>query len=146
MRITINHFKKLTREEADRLNGPNGGWDSESRFSRYADITMSAKIDAVIEALTEWDEYDIVADLEVADLDDAYRASNNIESSWLDNPEVTSKSDDLEGARSSSVGDIFSDPDSGKYWLVMPMGFEDITDRVLAAYDGKHKSHAASCA
>lgn len=141
MRITINHFKKLTREEADRLNGPNGGWDSEPRFSRYADITMSADVDAVIAALTEWDEYDIVADLEVEYLEDAFRASNHIESNWLENPEVTFTSS--KEARSSSVGDIFSDPDSGKYWLVMPMGFEDITDRVLAAYDGKVKTVAA---
>lgn len=137
MRITVNHFKKLTRAEGDRLNA-SSGWDSEPRFTRYADITMSAKIEAVIEALTEWDEYDIVADMEVADLDDAFVKSNSIDRSWLENSEVTFT--EATKARSSSVGDIFSDPDSGKYWLIENIGFTDITDKVNAAYNGKVKS------
>jgi hypothetical protein len=138
MRITINHFKKLDRVEADRLNGPNGGWDSESRFSRYADITMFAKIESVIEALVEWDEYDIVADMEVSGLEDAYMKSNHITTDWLKNDEVTFT--EATSARSSSVGDIFSDPDTGKYWLVDNIGFKEITNEVVAAYAGKHKS------
>jgi hypothetical protein len=140
MRITINHFKKLTPAEGERLNA-SSGWDSESRFTRYADITMSGKIEAVIEALTEWDEYDIVADMEVTDLEDAFRASNHIDSNWLENPEVAFT--EATEARSSSVGDIFSDPDTGKYWLVANLGFEDITDKVNAAYNGKVKSAKA---
>lgn len=141
MRITINHLKSLNESERNRLNGSDGGWDSEPRFSRYANISMMGNVDAVIEALTEWDEYDIVADLEVTDLEDAFRASNHIESNWLENPEVTFT--EATKAKSSSVGDIFSDPDTGKYWLVAAMGFEDITDRVVAAYAGKHKSAEA---
>lgn len=142
MRITVNHFKKLTGIEADRLNGPNGGWDSEPRFTRYADITMSAKIEAVIEALM-FDEYDIVADLEVTSLDDAYRASNSIDGMWTLNDEVTSISEEFDaGARSTSVGDILSDPDTGKFWLVEPMGFSDITTEVEKVYEGKVKTAA----
>ena len=133
MRITVNHFKKLTRAEADRLNASEGGWGSEPRFTRYADITMSAKLEAVIEALL-MREYDIVADLEVADLDDAFEKSNTITAPWIENAEVTSLGDEYkEGARSSSVGDIFSDPDSGKYWLIEPVGFKDITHEVNGA-------------
>ena len=36
--VRILHIT-LTRAERDRLNGPGGGWDSEPKFSRYADIT-----------------------------------------------------------------------------------------------------------
>jgi hypothetical protein len=139
MRIVINHFKKLTRAESDRLNSSEGGWDSEPRFSRYADITCSAKIEAVIEALLER-EYDIVADLEVVDLDDAYEKSNTITGPWIENAEVTSLCDEFkDGARSSSVGDIFSDPDTGKYWLIEPVGFKDITDEVNMAASARRR-------
>lgn len=134
MRITVNHFKKLTRAEADRLNASEGGWGSEPRFTRYADITMSGKLEAVIEAIKH-NEYEVVADLEVADLDDAFEKSNTITGPWIENKEVTSLDDDhKEGARSSSVGDIFSDPDTGEYWLIEPVGFKNITNEVNAAY------------
>jgi hypothetical protein len=145
MRITVNHLKTLTDAEHDRLNDPiNGGWDSEPKFSRFANIRMNPTVEEVVEALTEWDEYDIVADLEVPDLNAAYHASNNIDSNWLENEEVTSKS--VESARSTSVGDILSDPDTGKFWLVMPMDFKDITNEVNAAYSGKVKTAASKAA
>ena len=142
MRITVNHVTRLTEAERNRLNASDGGWDSEERFARYADITFNGDVDAVISALVEWDEYEIVADLEVPDLNAAFHASNSINTPWLENEEVVSKNENLDGARSTSVGDIFSDPDTGKYWLVANFGFDDITDRVVAAYDGKHKSAA----
>lgn len=141
MRITVNHLTDLTDAEMSRLNDPiNGGWDSEPRFSRHADIRMNPSVARVVEALTEWDEYDIVADLEVPDLNAAFHASNHINSNWLENEEVTSCG--VETARSTSVGDILSDPDTGKFWLVMPLGFDDITNEVMAAYDGKVKTVA----
>jgi hypothetical protein len=140
MRIVINHFKKLNHNERAHLNGPNGGWDATPRFSRYADITMSAKIEAVIEALM-LDEYDIVADMEVSGLNDAFEKSNSIAGPWIENAEVTELCDEFkDGARSSSVGDIFSDPDTGKYFLVENMGFADITDKVKAAYSVKARA------
>jgi hypothetical protein len=133
MRITINH---ITLTEADRARLNDGGWDSEPKFSRYADATMNGDADAAAKAFAEG-EYNIIADLKVRDLNGAFHASNNINSSWLENEEVTSKSDDLEGARSTSVGDILSDPDTGKYYIVAPFGFDDITDKVDAAYRAK---------
>lgn len=135
MRIVINHIT-LTEADRARLNGPDGGWDSEPKFSRYADITFNGDIDAAIVALIDGD-YDIVAELEVANLNGAFHASQNINSSWLENSEVTDKDEFLEGARSTSVGDIMSDPDTGKYWMVAPMGFEDITKKVVSAYTAK---------
>ena len=117
------HFNDLTDAEAARLNGPDGGWDSEPKFSRFANVRMNADAKDVREAF-EKGEYNIIADLEVVDLDDAFEKSNHIADDWTKNKEVTSMSSDR--ARSTSVGDILADPDSGEYFIVKPAGFEKI--------------------
>jgi hypothetical protein len=116
------HIKRFSAEERAALNGPNGGWDSAPRFSRYADATMNPDDDA-IRAIWEAGEYEVIADLEVADLEDAYRASNSIEHNWTLNPEVTSYHGDGK-ERSTSVGDMVANPDTGEYFYVAPFGFE----------------------
>jgi hypothetical protein len=124
MRLTVMHIKRFTDAEVARLNGPDGGWDSEPRFSRYADATMNAD-EAAIRAVWEAGEYDVIADLEVAGLEDAFRASNSFDRNWTENEEVTSYSGDGK-ERSTSVGDILANPDTGEYYFVAPFGFEKI--------------------
>ena len=122
MRITVMHIRRFDAAERARLNGSNGGWDSEPRFSRYADATMFPN-DAAVRAVWEAGEYDVIADLVVADLEDAFRASNSIDQNWTLNPEVTSYSGNGK-ERSTSVGDLLANPDTGEYYYVAPMGFE----------------------
>lgn len=122
MRITVMHIRKFDGVERARLNGLNGGWDSEPRFSRYADATMFPD-DAAIRAVWEAGEYDVIADLEVADLEVAFSMSNSINGNWTENSEVTSYHGDGK-ERSTSVGDILANPDTGEYYYVAPMGFE----------------------
>lgn len=123
MRITVLHLKDLNENERNRLNGSSGGWDSEAKFARYANVKMLNAADAIREAF-KLGEYDIVADLVVIDLEDAFEKSNNINSNWIDNKEVVFT--ELTAARSTSVGDILADPDTGIYYIVKHMGFEEI--------------------
>ncbi len=125
MRLTVMHIKRFSAEERAALNGPNGGWDSAPRFSRYADATVCPNEDK-IRAVWEAGEYEVIADLEVEGKEHAYRASNHIDSNWTENPEVVSYSGDGK-ERSTSVGDILANPDTGEYFYVAPMGFKRFT-------------------
>lgn len=70
------------------------------------------------------DSYEVVALLRAQDLEDAYRASNHIDTRWTDNPEVLwvqANSEDFpHGSRSTSVGDLivtlsFADGPEGRH-------------------------------
>ena len=118
--ITIYHFKNLTKDESARLNGPDGSWDSEPRFSRYADITTGrGRITGqIMKALVEG-EYSKVAVVE-GDLDDAYADTQHINENWKLNANVTA----LPGNhRSTSVGDILEDNRTGEMYVVASIGF-----------------------
>jgi len=121
--IKVWHYKKLTRAEADRLNASEGGWGSEPRFSRYADITMGdADLSVIAKAMLEG-EYSAIAVVESNDRDDAYRLTNHIECDWRENDGVVA----IPGReyRSTSVGDIFEMED-GSMYIVANMGFKKI--------------------
>jgi len=120
--IKVWHFKKLTRAEADRLNA-SSGWDSEPRFSRYADITMGdADLSVIAKAMLEG-EYKAVAVVDTNDREVAYRLTNHIEENWTSNEGVTVYPG---GHRSSSVGDIFEEVETGAMYVVANMGFKRI--------------------
>jgi hypothetical protein len=79
--------------------------------------------------LRMWTEqYTKAGTIETVSLEDAYQLSNNIQSSWVDNPEVISHNGP---ARSTSVGDVFlvrhEDPRQHEFWMVAPAGFERLT-------------------
>lgn len=118
MNIKVLHYKRLTDDERKRLNSSDGGWDSEPRFTRYANVTTLADHDAVREALL-LNEYESVAIIPTDDLDEAYRLTNHIDDDWTKNPDVTYVN--VGPARSSSVGDILVR--DGAYYLVEPWGF-----------------------
>ena len=72
--------------------------------------------------------YDFVALIDTNDLDEAYKLSNNITSTWAKGEKVNTLSNEAEergGARSSMVGDIFGDEDDN-YYVVSPYGFTKI--------------------
>lgn len=121
--IQIFHYNRLTDSEAKRLNSSEGGWDSEPRFARYANITMSAKLpDVAIGLLNR--EYHLVAVVDSDDLEDGFRYTNHIEADWAKYPAsiVTA----LPGEhRSTSVGDVFTR--DGATYVVAGCGFSLLT-------------------
>ena len=118
--IKVYHYASLTDAEADRLNGSDGGWDSEPRFSRYADINSgNADVATYVKALIEG-EYRAVAVVN-GTKSDAFRLTNHIESDWRENDGVTF----IPGnePRSTSIGDLFEDTDTGAFYIVARVGF-----------------------
>jgi len=123
--IQIFHYNRLTDTEAKRLNR-SSGWDSEPRFSRYANITMSAKLpDVAIGLLNR--EYHLVAVVDSDDLEDGFRYTNHIEADWAKHPAaiVTALPGDH---RSTSVGDVFTR--NGATYVVAGCGFDLLTANV----------------
>lgn len=121
--IQIFHYNRLTDTEVKRLNSSEGGWDSEPRFARYANITMSAKLpDVAIGLLNR--EYHLVAVVESDDLEDGFRYTNHIEADWAKQPAciVTPVPGDH---RSTSVGDVFTR--DGATYVVAGCGFSLLT-------------------
>ena len=121
----VYHYNSLTNAEAKELNGSNGGWDSNPRFARYADITSGhADLSVVFKALLEG-EYHAVAVVETDNNDIAYQLTNHIDGDWTDNKQngITA----LPGShRSTSVGDIIEDTDTGAMYVVASMGFDRV--------------------
>ena len=122
MTIKVYHLKYLTEEERKRLNGPGGGWDCEPRFSRYANITCSAKDDDIVTAIARG-EYMHVADVATNDLETAYRQTNHITDNWTLNDDVTAYHQE---PRSSMVGDLFVDAE-GNIEVCKPFGFSPLS-------------------
>lgn len=116
----------LTESERTRLNGPDGGWDSEPRFSRYANVTCFGDAEHARPAWNHGD-YTHVADVDTTDLEEAYKLTNHIMSDWQDNDGVEAVGDAKEGAKSSSMGDVLAIKTEAGYWelfVVASFGFE----------------------
>ena len=74
--------------------------------------------------------HDYVAEVEAESLDEVWRLGNNIESSWIENNEVSSISEAVRtrgGARSMMVGDMIID-EYGRRYKVAAFGFDDIEE------------------
>jgi hypothetical protein len=124
--IQIFHFNSLTETERKQLNASENGWDSSPRFTRYANITMQAKLPDVAIALLNR-EYHLVAVVDSDDLEDGFRYTNHIEADWAKQPAaiVTPLPGDH---RSTSVGDVFTR--NGATYVVAGMGFDLLTANV----------------
>ncbi len=98
--LKIYHHSGLNKDEVKRLNA--NGWDSEPRFTRYADITSDGTPAQVAIALLER-EYHLVAIVSSDHRNDGFSLTNHIDSDWRENDGVIA----LPGEhRSTSVGDI----------------------------------------
>ena len=81
-----------------------------------------------------WPEgYSHVADVDVADehYADVFRLTNHIERSWQENAAVTPVGEAVEGARSTSVGDIIVLAD-GKVLRCARVGWKEVSDAPTA--------------
>lgn len=117
--LKVYHYSSLTEQERKRLNSSEGGWDSEPRFSRYADITTMGKPAAVVQGLLQ-NEYRLVAVVDSNDLEDGFRYTNHVEADWAKFPAAIVTA--LPGNhRSTSVGDIIVRDDST--YIVASCGF-----------------------
>jgi len=65
-----------------------------------------------------------VAQVATDELEEAYRLTNNIDTCWIENPEVTPIGITGEAARSTSVGDVLFLNDKG--YVVESFGFREI--------------------
>ena len=78
---------------------------------------------------TAADGFTKVAVVSANSLGEAFRLSNNIEESWVDNCNVFSVNDELlysvNGLRSTSSGDVIFDSNEGKFYFLVPMGYEN---------------------
>lgn len=128
--MQIYHLKKLTREEVRRLNNPTtGGWDSDPKFTRYANITNlpgASRLSSVAIALLKG-EYELVATVDSDDLEDAFRYTNHIETAWHRHPAAIVKPEPGDH-RSTSVGDIVTR--NGATYVVDHVGFKLLTSEV----------------
>ena len=83
---------------------------------------------------TAADGFTKVAVVSAHSLGEAFRLSNNIEESWVDNCNVFSVNDELlfnvNGLRSTSSGDVIFDSNEGKFYFLVPMGYENDGDTV----------------
>lgn len=66
-----------------------------------------------------------IANVQARSLSHAFELTNNIDSPWDENPEVTVLIPELCG-RSTSVGDFFKSQASGASWRVDSVGFSEI--------------------
>ena len=126
--IKVFHLNHLTREERNRLNGSDGGWDSEPRFSRYATITTGFNKEKLLNNVAmalSLGEYHAAALVDSTNLDAAFELTNHITHDWAENDRVEAL---VEKRKSSSVGDVFAVQRNG-YWdffVVAPMGFDKL--------------------
>ena len=125
--MEIYHLKRLSKDEVRKLNSANGGWDSDPKFTRYADIThgynAGKQLSQVAIALLKG-EYELVAHIASEDLEDAFRYTNHVETSWHLHPAgiVSPTPGDH---RSTSVGDVVVR--KGRTYVVAPVGFKLLT-------------------
>lgn len=86
------------------------------------DIYHSKQSNFFAESLPK-ESYQTVATIEASSLDEAYLKSQNIDSCWVNDPDVDST---LENCRSTSVGDIIINNDENQAYMVMDIGFEKV--------------------
>jgi hypothetical protein len=124
--IKIYHHNELTKEERDELNGPNGGWDSNPRFTRYADVRMGLGprfMGAVAEAYRNG-EFTQVATVDTDDKEEAFCKTQHVEDCWTLNHGVFIFGS-ITGKRSTSCGDVFETED-GRLFVVASCGFKEL--------------------
>ena len=131
--MKVFHLNILDDEQARKeLNDPKtGGWSSQPRFTRYADITMSADHQQAIYAW-EHGEYTFVADVEGV-LEQAFSLTQNHTHDWQLNDLVTATPGPK---RSTSVGDIVVK--DGQVYIVASFGFEPLP---LGFFEGDFDSY-----
>jgi len=74
------------------------------------------------------DEYEFCADISARDLNEVYKLTQNIDNTWVSGENTNAVQPQYtRGARSTAIGDIFRDCESGDYYVVIPHGFESLS-------------------
>lgn len=94
----------------------------ETYFSIASGRASLESVKDVLAGKVENLRYELVAEVDCDDLDDAYRLTNSIDEYWGENEGVTDLTD---GCRSTSVGDILETSTGYKY-VVANFGFESL--------------------
>lgn len=101
--------------------------DRSSVDIRYYDANTGFKSEkqskAVIELFNEG-YYQLVAKVNTDSLEHAWKQTNHIDESWIENQDVQAM---VGEARSSKVGDVMKDS-AGKYYVVASIGFTQISE------------------
>ena len=107
-----------------------GATDAE-RFSVMMAFSNAAMVSAAT-VLWQAGRYVHVADVDCSSLGMAYELTNNIDREWLANDMVRASARvlELEGARSTSMGDVIVDG-AGRLRVVCSVGFAALPDCVL---------------
>ena len=79
---------------------------------------------------TAGDGFTKVAVVSADSLGEAYRLSNNVEESWVDNYQVK-LSKASEGLRSTSSGDVIFNSEEGKFYFLVPIGYKNSGQTVV---------------
>ena len=77
---------------------------------------------------TAADGFTKVAVVSANSLGEAFRLSNNVEESWVDNYQVSVNEElpyHVNGLRSTSSGDVIFDSNMGEFYFLVPMGYEN---------------------
>ena len=73
-----------------------------------------------------------VAVVAAENLSQAFQLTNNIDQSWVQNVQVQiSEQEFAEGLRSTSSGDVIFNPETEKYFFLVPMGYQTKGDTVV---------------
>tara|TARA_R100000329_G_scaffold117324_1_gene96558 strand:- start:943 stop:1335 length:393 start_codon:yes stop_codon:yes gene_type:complete len=83
---------------------------------------------------TSGDGFTKVAVVSANSLSEAYRLTNNVEESWVDNHQVTVSDKapyNVNGLRSTSSGDVIFNSDEGKFYFLVPMGYKNSGQTVV---------------
>lgn len=97
----------------------------QTKNTRYPD-----EFTTVAEMLRLNKNFDLVATIDADDLDDAYKLSNSINSSWFEGDKVSLEEDgkriigEYGGIRSTMVGDVFAI--DAVFFLVDEYGFKEL--------------------
>ncbi len=90
-------------------------------------IFLSSPLNIFAEEL-EIGKFNRIADIECESIDEAYSLSQNIDSFWLENKQVTvfPYSEYQKAARSTSVGDLIFSHSEDHYYMVDDIGFSNV--------------------
>lgn len=132
-RYTVIQFH-LT--EADRLEINAAGWDCP-----VGRIHLAVTHKGEYLAATATNRLHVVAEVACADLEDAFRLTNNIEYAWQTNEGVRPMPAYATSCRSTSVGDLILD-EAGILHRVADFGFEALPDNGLTRHIIRAARHA----
>lgn len=119
--------RRLTEAQRAELNGPNGGWDSKSEFSAYADLDFGSGTGIIspdnrVREAAKFGLFRHTGNVTADRLEDVLLISN------VGHEDRIERFDD-EAMSSISVGDIAVDTSTDKAWFCDTLGWYELFDQ-----------------